>query len=377
MTENSEKSIYRELQKHLDSQPVGFPSVKSGANIRFLKRMFSPREALLAQHLSWKYAGISHVMKTAVDDFKEEEAVELLQGLSMKGAIGFREKGGETQWCLLPMIIGMYEAMDGIPDPEFIRDAQDYMNTLTFGKSLLAAQPSQMRTIPINESLPVEHVVADYSSIESLIRKSPGPFVVLPCICREGRKLKGQECDVTSRVETCLGMGDTAKMVLARGHGREIDRDEALKILGQNQEDGLVLQPGNARDPEFICSCCCGMLQLQKMIPRPVDFWTSHYRAEVTEDKCVGCGKCAQRCQVNAVTVKEKLKKAVISRSRCIGCGICVAACPAEAVRLVPLEDQDPPPGDSEELLETIMQNKKNGLERLVMTAKLILGMRQ
>ena len=27
--------IYRKLQKHLDQMPIGFPSVKSGSDIRF------------------------------------------------------------------------------------------------------------------------------------------------------------------------------------------------------------------------------------------------------------------------------------------------------------------------------------------------------
>ena len=34
--ENAEQE-YRELQRHLDRQPIGFPASKSGADIRILK----------------------------------------------------------------------------------------------------------------------------------------------------------------------------------------------------------------------------------------------------------------------------------------------------------------------------------------------------
>jgi len=50
----TDDSIYRSLQEHLDKQAVGFPSVKSGADIRLLKRLFTPDEARLALHLSYK-----------------------------------------------------------------------------------------------------------------------------------------------------------------------------------------------------------------------------------------------------------------------------------------------------------------------------------
>ena len=37
-----DSDIYRKLQQHLDKMPVGFPSVKSGADIRVLKHLFTP-----------------------------------------------------------------------------------------------------------------------------------------------------------------------------------------------------------------------------------------------------------------------------------------------------------------------------------------------
>jgi electron transport complex protein RnfB len=375
-----EERAYRALQKHLDRQPVGFPATRTGADLRFLRRMFTPEEARLALHLSYRPSALSAVMETAGTEFSEEKVGELLESLLMKGSIGFKEVDGEGRWLLHPLVIGMYEAQDGRPTRSFLKDAGAYMRTFAFGKSLLSASPSQMRTIPINASIPVDHPVATYDQVTSIIENSPGPFVILPCICRESSSLQGKSCQVTEREETCMGMGSMASMILHRGGGREIDRTEALEILRQNQEEGLVLQPSNAKDPEFICSCCgccCGMLQMQKMLPHPVDFWTCSFRAEVETGKCTGCGICVKRCQVGAVTLKGSPERAVIAATRCIGCGLCVPTCPSKALSLVPREEDKVPPEDTEDLYETIMKNRKGRLGELPMLLKVFLKMRQ
>ncbi|OYT66405.1 nitrite reductase [ANME-1 cluster archaeon ex4572_4] len=53
-------------------------------------------------------------------------------------------------------------------------------------------------------------------------------------------------------------------------------------------------------------------------------------RPEVDEEKCNGCGRCAELCRVDAISIV--LGKAVIDRDKCVGCGWCVRGCPNEAV---------------------------------------------
>ena len=49
----SEVKIYRKLQQHLHTLPVGYPATKSGVELRLLKRVFSPEEAKIALKLKW------------------------------------------------------------------------------------------------------------------------------------------------------------------------------------------------------------------------------------------------------------------------------------------------------------------------------------
>jgi Pyruvate/2-oxoacid:ferredoxin oxidoreductase delta subunit len=376
----TDNDIYHLLQQHLDKQAVGFPSVKSGADVRLLKRLFSPEEAKLALHLTYRPEPVKTIAGRAASDYSPEQIAVLLEGMLQKGAIGWKNKSGTDHWFVLPLVVGMYECQDGAPSPELQKDADAYFKTLRFSMSFLAVKPSQMRTIPINRSIPVEHHVATYDQIRTIVRDSPGPFVVLPCICRRSEAMKNKPCRKTTREETCLAFGDMASMVLRRKHCREVTRDEVLEILRQNEEDGLVLQPANARQPEFVCSCCgccCGMLSYQKFLPRPLDFWSSNYYAEVSAQACSHCGTCVTRCQVGAVALTGSSGEAKINLNKCIGCGLCVTTCPSEAVRLKKKDRETVPPANEEDLYTEVMANKKSDPEQLKILMKAALRIKQ
>lgn len=377
---SEDDKIYRLLQQNLDRQAVGFPATGSGADIRLLKRIFSPDEARLASHMSYKPASLNKIAGQMAPEFSTEQTGHLLNGMFMKGAIGSKKKDGVDCWHLMPLVVGMYEAQGGRPSSEFLADADAYMKTLAFGKSFLGVKPSQMRTIPINKSIPVERHVATYDNIRAIVQESPGPFVILKCICRETSAMREKPCTKTSRLETCLGFGSVGSAVLRRKQGREVTMEEALAILQQNEDDGLVLQPANARKPEFVCSCCgccCGMLTFQKFLPHPVDFWTTDYFAEVAVETCIRCKKCVTRCQVGAVTMTGVDGMAEINLSRCIGCGLCVPTCPSKSMRLKKKETPAVLPEDEEALYDQIMANKPGAFGRFRMLVKVALKMRQ
>jgi electron transport complex protein RnfB len=358
MTDDSD--IYRLLQQHLDQQPVGFPATRQGADLRLLQRLFTTDEAKLALHLSYKPTPVAAIAERAGAEFPDGQMERLLDSLLMKGAIGRKTKEGVYHWHLLPLWLGMYEAQDGQPTPEFVADADAYMQSMEYKMSIFAVRPSQMRTIPINKSIDVEHHIATYDRIRVIIEKAPGPFVILQCTCRQVMLMKDKPCAHSSRSETCLIINDMAENALCRGRGREITRQEVLEILEQNENDGLVLQTANEQEPEFICSCCgccCGWLRFQKSLPRPSEHWTSSFSAEVSSEDCARCGECVARCQVNAITLPEQ-GSAVVELGRCIGCGLCIPTCSPGAIQLKNKTLESIPPKTREELNDKIQENR-------------------
>jgi hypothetical protein len=75
------------------------------------------------------------------------------------------------------------------------------------------------------------------------------------CICRKKKSIDGKVCSITDRKETCLGIGDGAMVGIVNNFAREMSRDEAISNIEENQNEGLILQPLNSKEVDFICSC--------------------------------------------------------------------------------------------------------------------------
>ena len=60
---------------------------------------------------------------------------------------------------------------------------------------------------------------------------------------------------------------------------------------------------------------------------------TEPITSQVIPEKCKSCGKCAEVCPYNAITVDVKKKTpATVSTAACAGCGTCAAECPFDAI---------------------------------------------
>lgn len=372
----TEETIYHELRKHLDKQPIGYPATKSGIEIRLLEQLFEPEEARLAIQLSYKHASLEQITtKVETLDPAFSDLEKMLDRMLKKGLIGHKQKDGERYFFNLPLVVGIYEMQLENLTPEFMADFKKYTANRSFGLEFLSTELPQMRTIPVNSSIEPEHHVATYDQVTDLIKETGGPFVVIECICRKTSHMQGKPCEKTSRRQTCMALGDMADTLIRTGMGRQIGLEEALDIARRDEAEGLVFQPSNTRQAEFLCSCCgccCGMLGIQKALPRPVDFWATNFQAQVDAEACSGCELCVERCQVDALRMDDRHSVSVVDLNRCIGCGNCVSTCPEEAIRLVKKDEEVAPPENLEELYYIIMANKKGRLGKLKLAAKIL-----
>jgi len=51
---------------------------------------------------------------------------------------------------------------------------------------------------------------------------------------------------------------------------------------------------------------------------------------------CLGLGDCAAVCPVDAISIDEEKKIAVVDPKKCIGCGLCEKECPHNLIEIVP-----------------------------------------
>ena len=355
--------LFRRLQLVLDKETLGFPETRSGSDIRLLKQLFTPEQAKAVIYLTYKFSTVAQVFERAIDcEYTREELEQVLDDCARRGMIGYRKKDGVKYFRTIHYLLGMAEGgLHDKPKPEYYKAVNEFAKDGLFWKAFLATKVSQMRTIPIEQSIENKKNVASYDNVKEIVLNTGGPYVIIDCVCRKGAGAAGKPCKRTSRGETCMSLGDAARGAIEFGHGREISQEEALEILKKNAEDGLVLQPSNTITADFICSCCgccCGIFRLQKSLPNPLDFWTTNFYAKVDADSCTACETCVDICSVAAVKLDENEGVAVVNMKRCIGCGNCVPRCPVGAIELLKKEDAVVPPQTGEDLNEVIMTNK-------------------
>jgi electron transport complex protein RnfB len=359
----NETDVYRALQQHLDTFPVGFPATESGVEIRMLKNLFTPEEAKIALRLTFSAFATDSLdtiyARFEPSDITRSELEISLDRMVEKGLLLFRQEGNQKFYNNAQLAVGIYEFQVSRLSPQFLADLSQYFKE-AYEAEYFSARPTQLRILPVEKSLTYEDSVATYDIARELVNSSKGPFMVAPCICRKGRDLIGDPCKVTKREETCLGFGPFAQQYINQGWGREISRDELLKILLKNESEGLVLQASNSKEIHFLCSCCgccCSLLRTKKRTPKPVELFTTNFYAGVDSDLCSGCETCLSLCQMDALAIKDSI--ASVNLDRCIGCGVCVTGCPEGAVSLYKRDKLSEPPTTLEDLYQAISESKR------------------
>ncbi|MCA1754797.1 MAG: 4Fe-4S binding protein [Spirochaeta sp.] len=377
----AESRTYRRLRRHLNSLPIAFPRTIFGAELRILRRLFSPEEARLAlamDHQPRTAGEIASRLGTTPTMLDPTPTIESrLCDMAAKGAV-LRRTSGEDTFALLPFIVGMFEFQAERLTPEFVKDSTDYMKQGFAFEYLTTAKP-QTRIIPVQRALPHTNKVAAYDEFEQLIRAAEGHIAVARCICRVTADMNGKPCRHTERRELCLALNDFADTAVREGWGRTLTVSEALECAHQSLSEGLVLQTSNELQPHFICACCgdcCGLLAMLKAVPNPIEHTATNYQVELAPAVCIACGLCVIKCPMDALQLQPAGDSAPlrIAPERCIGCGVCTVVCPVAAVRLVPRATELVPPSTGEELQREIAHTRPNTRRKLRLVRQVLLN---
>jgi ferredoxin len=206
-------------------------------------------------------------------------------------------------------------------------------------------QISIMRTLPYEEAVTAaEYVeVLDYEKASSLIAQSD-KFAIGLCSCRHEKMHLGEKhCEVP--LESCTQFGYAADFMIRHNLAREVSRAEMEEHFARSKELGLVLAADNVqKNMKFVChccKCCCNVLLAVSKHGYPNSLVTSNYLAEIDAATCIGCGKCAAACPIEAISMvalekpeTRKKRDARVDTAICVGCGVCALTCPTKACML-------------------------------------------
>jgi len=342
------EDVYGKLAQRLDAIPNGFPPTESGVELLLLAKIFTPEEAALASVMRLTRESATDIAGRV--GMEPEIAYPILKGMARKGLILAKKGEGELIFRLMPFVVGIYEEQLPRLDQELATLFEEYYRETKGGGELMKAAPPGHRVIPVEEAIAFEPEIFPYERASQLLEEAKA-WGVRECICRVQQRLVGKGCD--RHVENCLVFAPIEGAFDHSDVTRGISKEEALQILRETEDEGLVHSTANYRHgPYYICNCCtccCGFLRSVAEFSIPTAIARSDFRAVVDVDECVGCEDCVERCQFEALSVLEEV--CVVDYARCVGCGQCTTVCPSDAVRLErrPEGEVPLPPADRKE----------------------------
>jgi ferredoxin len=344
------KDIYKELGGKIDNMMFSAPQKQVFFDI--LKRLYTVEEAELIIKMPYTFSTLEQIAKSV--GYEILKLKHLLEGLCTKGLVIDIYVNGGYHYAPSPIVIGIFEftmmrtAAD-LDTKEMAALFQDYMQG---DDSFYAKNFGNGQKISVMRSLPYDDVIKNSDYVEILdYEKAAGivdmvdTYSIGLCSCRH-KKYHNEEkkCDVP--LDNCLSFGIAADYLIRRNFAKKASKTQMLESLARSKELGLVLNSDNVRrNHRFICQCCkccCTTLQGISKFGYPNTVVTSSFIAEVETDTCIGCGKCAKACPIEAIQMvsidnpkTKKKKEAVIDESICLGCGVCALKCKTKALGLV------------------------------------------
>ncbi len=318
---------YERLAAAMDALPNGFPRTPDGKEILILRKIFSPEEASLAQHLTGQPELPEAIASRA--RLPADQVAARLKAMAKRGMVWLEVDRRARSWRfrLAPFIVGVYEASLELMDHELAHLVEDYMAE-GGAEGIMRPEPALHRVVPGRRALPEEWILP-YEDVARILDQARH-FSVRECICRVQQDRLGRKCDFPTH--NCLTFSGAG-----RPPGpKDISKAEALALLDECEEIGLVHTVSNVvKDVYYVCNCCgccCGILRGINERGIASSVARANYVAVIDSEVCSGCGTCIKRCQVHAVTETEGV--VMVDRDRCIGCGLCVSGCPSWAAAL-------------------------------------------
>jgi len=363
---------YKKILHNMREYPNDIPIVNGDVSEAFrayVKLLFTPKEAEVAQFLTVKPQSINRIAKKIGK--KKEEVKEILEHMANSGII--QDIGGFSYFLTMAHLLNMGFKNSKTFERLGKKGAELYHQFFIEEKFYKRYESSDTgtpitRIVPINSAIDHKSVISNAEEIHGILETCEGPIVVTDCPCRNRTEILGvRECkDKFPISESCFQVGLFGEYFIRRDEGRKLTREEAHNLVNELSKKGLVFTVANTKSPNHqviccCCACCCALLRGMTRFEDKNEHCTekSNYIAKVSNGSCTGCALCAKRCPFKAITIKKE--KAKVNPKKCYGCGVCTVACAPEAIKLHRLE-RSHIYSDTVELFEKIYQeNRRNG----------------
>jgi ferredoxin len=377
--------VYERLADAMDALPAGFTRTPNKLEIKLLRLVYTPEEALIASTMSRKLERAAEIAERV--GLPEEQVIVLLEGMiprrmvradtlaletGVKGLGKVEAKPGqETKaervktYRLSPFLVGWYESYLQESKPtstEFARIYEQYVIE-GGGEKVFSPRPGPQGVIPFRGSLKPEYLAREpHNDIDAHFQRHDR-FLVLDCVCKKEKvAAHGHSCGLP--IKRCGFVGMPPVVPLSEN---VITREEAIKLWNELDAMGTMVVEGfygftmGAEAPQFVggchcCGCCCSILNAARLFASPPGsgapplrmahleetIQRSNYRVVKNTETCSSCLECVRRCQFYAHTFdKATDAQPVYHRDKCVGCGACGMGCPTGSLHLEPVSEEE------------------------------------
>jgi len=350
------EEVYKQLCETMARRGGRYPAMDIPEFYEMAKELFTPEEAAVCNAIPRGFNPASAIAKEMGK--REEEVSKILEGMADKGLCNSGEMDGVMFYGGPPFVPGIFEFqfMRGSRserDKKLAKLIHTYKTAYDAAKGPPKETFPPFRVITVDRVVKEENAIHTYDQVASYIEKYD-PLSVSTCFCRHEAKLIDEKDDCGMPDEVCMQFGIGAQFVIDRKMGRKITKEQALEILRQSEEAGLVHASVNRQEIDFMCNCCschCMILKTALSQPKPGLALVSGFQPVWDPELCTACETCIDRCPMTALTMGEK-DIPEVDLDRCIGCGVCATGCPEEAIAMEERPGIPVPPVDRKALRE-------------------------
>jgi ferredoxin len=354
MSLKGDGNVYRRLGEKIDSLTVKAPWNETWHSI--LKELYTAEEADVVAKMPYTLSSLDRIAR--VTRVEKRQLQPILERLCKKGLVLdlWNKKDRQYYYLSCPLVIGIFEftmmrKSGHLNTGHWAELFHKYFANVYEANFSNDEKMSVLRVIPIEETIKTgfQTQFLDYERATSLI-ESADKLAMGICSCRNEKLHIGEKkCDAP--LDNCSMLGIGADYMIRNNLAREVSKSEMLENFARSKELGLVLSAANTtRIPIAIChccKCCCNFLAGLSKFGYVNCVTTSNFISNIDVTLCVGCGKCEDKCPLNAIGLISaddpknlKAKKGLVDTKLCAGCGVCVSVCSKDAIELMPRESR-------------------------------------
>ncbi|MHA2401138.1 MAG: hypothetical protein ACXADU_19910, partial [Promethearchaeota archaeon] len=308
------KIIISKMREYPNDIPVDKDGNVSEAFIKYIKLMFTPEEAEIAQYLDIKPISLREIAKRLRKDRKE--AKEIMEKMVYKGIV--QDTAGYSYFLTMPHLLNIGFKYSKALERFGVEAAELYQQFFIQEKFYKRYESSDKgtsltRIVPVDKSIDHESLITNAEEMHRIIDNCLPPIVITDCPCRGRtealgiRECKdkypikesclqlgpfGRECkDKYPIKESCLQLGPFGIYFLDRGAGRELTREEAHKLVDRYSKLGLIFTTENVKQANHqiiccCCGCCCSLMRGMTRFEEKNEYCSSksNYISQVDQD---------------------------------------------------------------------------------------------